>query len=86
MIKDSNKNLYEKVVKMLNEEKVEFRRGTAGGGNLARQKFVKKAFPDISSKELVNAEYIHEFGLYFGNYPDLEKNKIIELCEKLNSL
>ena len=86
LIKASNKNLYEKVVKMLNEEKVEFRRGTAGGGNLARQKFVKKAFPDISSKELVNAEYIHEFGLYFGNYPDLEKNKIIELCEKLNSL
>ena len=86
LIKNSDKKLYNRVVEMLNEEKVEFRRGTAGGGNLARQKFVRKLLPDIVPQDLTNAEYIHEFGLYFGNYPDLEKEKIIALCEKLNSL
>ena len=86
LIKNSDKKLYEKVVEMLNEEKVEFRRGTAGGGNLTRQRFIRKAFPEIVPQEFKNAEYIHEFGLYFGNYPDLEKDKIVALCDKLNSL
>ena len=86
LVKNSDKKLYEKVCNMLREEKVEFRRGTAGGGNLARQRFIRRAFPEIDPKTLPNAEYIHEFGIYLGNYPDLEKEKILELCEKLNGL
>ena len=86
IVKNSDKDLYGRVESALRDENVEFRRGTAGGGNLARQKFVKKVFPDINPQELKNAEYIHEFGFYIGNYPDLEKEKILSLCEKLNSL
>ena len=86
IVKNSDKNLYNKVVNILNDEKVEFRRGTAGGGNLARQKFVRLNFPEINPQELKNAEYVHEFGIYLGNYPDLEREKLSALCEKLNSL
>ena len=86
LVKNSDKSLYERVVNTLREEKVEFRRGTAGGGNLARQRFVQRLFPEINPKSLPNAEYIHEFGLYLGNYPDLEHEKIFKLCERLNKL
>ena len=86
IVKNSDKKLYEKVVNVLNEEKVEFRRGTAGGGNLARQRFIKNVFPEINPQTLKNAEYIHEFGLYVGNYPDLDEYKILNLCRVLNAL
>ena len=86
LVKNSDKNLYNKVIETLREENVEFRRGTAGGGNLARQRFIRKNFPNINPQELKNAEYVHEFGLYLGNYPNLEKEKILSLSEKLNSL
>lgn len=86
IVKNSETNLFLKVANMLREENVEFRRGTAGGGNLARQPFVKKVCPDLNAAGLVNAEYIHKYGLYLGNYPFLETNKILALCEKLNHL
>ena len=68
------------------DENVEFRRGTAGGGNMARQPYIRKRYPHINPADYPNAEYIHENGVYIGNYPDLPKEKIEGLCEMLNSL
>ena len=86
LIKDSDDELFQRVVKLLIDNNVEFRRGTAGGGNLARQPFVRKRFPDIKPDILVNTEYIHKYGLYIGNYPSLDMDKISVLCDKLNAL
>lgn len=86
IVKNSDERLYEKVCSMLREEKVEFRRGTAGGGNIARQQFIRRNYPHIDPSALKNAEYIHKFGIYLGNYPDLEQDKIKKLCGKLNAL
>ena len=30
-------------------------------------------------------EHIHFFGYYIGNYPDLESEKILTLCDILNN-
>lgn len=81
-----NRVLYDRMINMFAEEKVEFRRGTAGGGNMTRQPYIRKRFPDINPADYKNAEYIHEFGVYIGNYPGLEREKILELCQKLNAL
>ncbi len=78
--------LYKKMIRMYEEERVEYRRGTAGGGNVTRQPYIQKRYPSINPSEFSNAEYIHEFGVYIGNYPGLEHNKIVELCERLNNL
>ena len=86
LVRNADKARYNRVTEMLAAEKVEARRGTAGGGNLARQKFVRRCCPDIDPSELKNAEYIHEYGLYFGNYPSLEDSKIRDLCERLNAI
>lgn len=86
VVRHADAELYEKVVQMLREEKVEFRRGTAGGGNIARQQFIIRKCADIDPASLKNAEYIHQYGIYIGNYPDLEQSKIEMLCQKLNDL
>lgn len=86
IVKNEDEALYQKVCDMLHAENVEFRRGTAGGGNMARQRFIRRAFPDVNPAELKNAEYIHRFGIYMGNYPGLEREKIKMLCDKLNEL
>lgn len=58
----------------------------AGGGNMSRQPFVRERMPDFDPASLKNADFIHFYGLYAGNYPSLEKEKILGLCEVLNSL
>lgn len=86
MLREGNEERFYKVTEALKRENVEFRRGTAGGGNLLRQPFVKKKYPEINATEYKNAEYIHQYGMYIGNYPDLAEEKIIKLCGVLNSI
>lgn len=78
--------LYEKMLAAFTQERVEFRRGTAGGGNMTRQPYLRKRYPQLNPEDYPNAEYIHENGVYIGNYPDLEEEKIDGLCKLLNSL
>lgn len=86
LLREKYKHLFPKLTNVLDEENVEYRRGTAGGGNLLRQPFVRKRYPEVDPTKYVNAEYIHSYGLYTGNYPSLEKEKIISLCEMLNAI
>jgi CDP-6-deoxy-D-xylo-4-hexulose-3-dehydrase len=86
LIREKSRKLFDAVVKRLIEEKVEFRRGTAGGGNMARQPFVRKALPGFDPETLKNTEHVHFYGMYTGNYHSLEQEKILELCSVLNKL
>jgi CDP-6-deoxy-D-xylo-4-hexulose-3-dehydrase len=69
----------------LEKEKVEYRVGTAGGGNQARQPYLKK-FPHRIAGRLPQANYIHDYALYIGNHTDLTKEQIVNLCKKLNNV
>jgi CDP-6-deoxy-D-xylo-4-hexulose-3-dehydrase len=84
IILDSDKSLFERVCNLLDEENIEYRVGTAGGGNQARQPYLEKY--EFRTHDLTNVNYIHEYGLYVGNHPELGKDEIIYLCDKLNSL
>lgn len=86
LLKDANESSFQRLTKCLSENGVEFRRGTAGGGNLARQPFVLSRMNGFDPTTLTNAEYIHQYGLYTGNYPDLSKEKILQLCKLLNNI
>jgi len=61
---------------------IEFRRGLSGGGNQMRQPFFKSVYSDFSN--FPNIEHIHNFSWYIGNYPGLERQKIVKLLEVLN--
>tara|TARA_R110000744_G_scaffold2337_1_gene9506 strand:+ start:3066 stop:4226 length:1161 start_codon:yes stop_codon:yes gene_type:complete len=79
------KDIMPQVCKILEEEKVEYRLGTAGGGNQARQPYLEKFYYKIVG-ELNNSNYIHDYGLYIGNHTDLTEEQIINLCKKLNNV
>jgi CDP-6-deoxy-D-xylo-4-hexulose-3-dehydrase len=86
VIKKPDLGFCTKVMEALTEAKVEFRRGSAGGGNQTRQPYLKGIIPEKHYLNFKNVEHIHFFGFYIGNYPDLKKEKIEKLCELLNSI
>jgi CDP-4-dehydro-6-deoxyglucose reductase, E1 len=65
--------------------KVEFRRGTSGGGNQLRQPYLRRrGAPEPTDFPAV--DHVHFFGFYIGNYPDLPREKILRLADLLNAL
>jgi len=78
-----NRNLLEKILK---KNKIEFRRGNAGGGNQLRQPYLKQYIKNINFRNFKEVDHIHFFGYYIGNYPSLSKNKILKICKILNSV
>lgn len=86
ILKHPDDDLCERVIAALHVCGVEFRRGTAGGGNQLRQPYLKRIVGEHEYKNYPNVEHVHFYGFYIGNYPDLEKSKIAELCAILNSL
>ncbi len=76
----------ERVMATLRKHGVEFRRGTAGGGNQLRQPYLRKLLGPDAWKACPNADHVHFFGMYIGNYPSLERERILQLCELLNAL
>ena len=75
----------ERLMMKMSDEKIEFRRGSAGGGNQLRQPYLKKLLGD-TYKNYPEVDHIHFHGFYIGNFPSLEEGKIIKLCNVLNSV
>ena len=75
----------ERLMMKMSEEKIEFRRGSAGGGNQLRQPYLRKLFGDIY-QNYPEVDHIHFHGFYIGNFPSLEEEKILKLCDLLNSV
>ncbi len=82
MILGEDRNRLLRVCDILKRNEVEYRIGTAGGGNQAKQPYLEKY--DFVAGELPNSDYIHHYSLYIGNHPEISKEKIINLCNKLN--
>jgi CDP-6-deoxy-D-xylo-4-hexulose-3-dehydrase len=76
----------DRVEKTLRHANVEFRRGSSGGGNQLRQPYLKGIVPEKEWEKFPNVEHIHFYGYYIGNYPDIEEQKILSLCDLLNNL
>ena len=73
--------------KLMQLNKIEFRRGNAGGGNQLMQPYLKNLTKKLNIiKEFKVTNHIHDFGYYIGNFPTLKKSKIIKICKILNSL
>jgi len=84
LMRDKDDALFERILAKLRDEGVAVRRGMVSG-NMTRQPFVRKMFPNLKPETFVNAERIHFYGLYTGNYPGLEHEKIKKLCALLNN-
>jgi CDP-6-deoxy-D-xylo-4-hexulose-3-dehydrase len=82
ILKDNDIDQRNELEKRLINSGIEFRRGLSGGGNQMRQPFFKTTHTDFS--DFPNIEHIHNFSWYVGNYPGLEREKIVKLLEVLN--
>ncbi len=78
--------LCQQVMDLLRSLGVEFRRGTAGGGNQLRQPYVQRYLGRDDSHLYPRVDHVHFYGFYIGNYPDLPKESIETLCSLLNAL
>jgi CDP-6-deoxy-D-xylo-4-hexulose-3-dehydrase len=84
-----NKPNDEFVVRLMDkmrESGLEFRRGSAGGGNQTRQPYLKDIVPNNHYKNFPETEHIHFYGFYIGNFPDLIDEEIDDICHILNSV
>ena len=86
VLREADFSLRDRVESILRQLRVEFRRGTSGGGNQLRQPYLRELFPNLRPEDFPKVDHIHFFGWYIGNYPDLDPSKIARLTEVLNSL
>ena len=86
ILKKRNKKLFNKVLMALKSNSIEYRIGSAGGGNQLRQPYLKEFKKKYNFKNFVNTEHMHFYSLYVGNYPGLNKNKIVRLCKIMDKI
>ena len=86
ILKEANEVFVNKLMKKMDEFGIEYRRGSAGGGNQLRQPYLMNKFPYEYWKKFPEAEHIHFYGFYIGNFPDLNLEEIDEICRILNSV
>ena len=86
VLRKPDPRLWAAVEKTLREAGVEFRRGTSGGGNQLRQPYLRKLVGKDAWKKFPKVDHVHFYGAYIGNYPDLEHDRIRELCKLLNGI
>ena len=81
---DKNISYRNKFENYLSNNKIEFRRGNAGGGNQLRQPYLQD-YKSYKLNEFKNVDLLHFFGYYIGNYPELSIDKLRILMNILNN-
>jgi CDP-4-dehydro-6-deoxyglucose reductase, E1 len=86
VIKRPDPDFRDRVEDLMRKAKVEFRRGLSGGGNQLRQPYARKILGDPQVEKFPRVDYVHFYGYYIGNFPELDRDKIGKLCASLNRL
>ena len=86
ILKKSNFKFRKILEDTLNKNRIEFRRGSSGGGNQLRQPYLRPYLKNTNLSNFTQVDHIHFFGYYIGNYPYLSENKIRKLVKILNSI
>ncbi len=89
ILKDPDKELFNKLCMKFEQNSIEYRIGSAGGGNQIRQPYVK-AIKNISDHEIKTyfpiTDHVHFYGMYIGNFPDLDITEINWLANIINNV
>lgn len=86
VLRRADNELVQRLMDTMRKAGIEFRRGSAGGGNQLRQPYLRGIVPEGHYREFPETEHIHFYGFYIGNFPDLRDGEVDELCELLNSV
>jgi len=86
ILKHPDNKLVSRLMKKMRDTGIEFRRGSAGGGNQIRQPYLKSIVPANHHLDFPEVEHVHFYGFYIGNFPDLKDNEVDEICAIVNSV
>lgn len=86
VLQKPDETFVQRLMTKMRESGIEFRRGSAGGGNQIRQPYLKGIVPENYHKQFPEVEHIHFYGFYIGNFPDLRDEEVDEICAILNSV
>jgi CDP-6-deoxy-D-xylo-4-hexulose-3-dehydrase len=86
VLKKADMDIADCLMQTMREAGIEFRRGSAGGGNQLRQPYLKGIVPQNYYQQFPETDHIHFYGFYIGNFPDLTNSEIDEICQILNSV
>ena len=86
ILKEKNDELVTRLMNKMKSEGVEFRRGSAGGGNQLRQPYLKNIVPKDHHLNFPNTEHIHFYGFYIGNFPSMSEEEVLEIVDIVNKV
>ena len=84
ILNDKDQDFVNQIMSRMTEEGIEFRRGSAGGGNQTRQPYLKNFVPDNYHLNFSNTEHIHFYGFYIGNFPSMQLDEVDYITKTLN--
>ena len=84
ILRNADVEFSERLMTRMRSAGIEFRRGSAGGGNQLRQPYLSRVVPKDHHLAFPEAEHVHFFGFYIGNYPDLNEDDVDAICAVLN--
>jgi CDP-4-dehydro-6-deoxyglucose reductase, E1 len=85
ILKNPDNDLVQRLMQNMRQSGVEFRRGSAGGGNQLRQPYLRDIVPNGHHLEFPETEHVHFYGFYIGNFPDLSDAEVDEICTIVNA-
>jgi CDP-6-deoxy-D-xylo-4-hexulose-3-dehydrase len=85
ILQHADTQLAERLMQRMRHTGIEFRRGSAGGGNQLRQPYLRGIVPQDHHLAYPEVEHVHFFGFYIGNYPELCNDDIDAICAVLNA-
>jgi CDP-6-deoxy-D-xylo-4-hexulose-3-dehydrase len=84
ILNDKDQDFVNIIMSRMTEEGIEFRRGSAGGGNQTRQPYLKNIVPENYHLNFPNTEHIHFYGFYIGNFPSMQLDEVDFITKTLN--
>jgi CDP-6-deoxy-D-xylo-4-hexulose-3-dehydrase len=84
ILNDKDQDFVNRIMSRMTEEGIEFRRGSAGGGNQTRQPYLKNIVPENYHLNFPNTEHIHFYGFYIGNFPSMQLDEVDFITKTLN--
>ena len=86
VLNEPDDDLVQRIMTKMQETGIEFRRGSAGGGNQIRQPYLAGIVPEGLHLSFPEVEHVHFYGFYIGNFPDLRDEEVDELCATVNAV
>lgn len=86
ILKKADDTFVERLMQRMRAAGIEFRRGSAGGGNQLRQPYLQNVIPADYHREFPNTDHVHFYGFYIGNFPDLKNDEIDAIVDVLNTV